>query len=290
MWILIVLGLIVLVLMAIGGSSGARKTLGALIVGALVLVVVIVGWISYKKRQDAKDEARRAAREAVCRAPQNAECIYRELTKTTRGIASAIVALRSGAVQMNKKDFVEALDGLLGASGSVTVSDDQLRRLILYRIRPECPHEKTFYLQVEFTLSPEEDGVTRIDTWWQGAEDGAAYLREWDSCVARPSHVDYNLHDSKLSAIVPRVLRPPRGPVPTSDAPAELSDKKAPRPDAEPASLSEGDDPCAVGIDAAERLRRLRKYGPVRETGSRSYRAGGHTVVLGHDNKLIYCH
>jgi len=52
--------------------------------------------------------------------------------------------------------------------------------------------------------------------------------------------------------------------------------------------LSEDSDPCAVGIATDERLRRLRRYGPVRQTGDETYEAGEHRIMLV-GGKMMYC-
>ena len=49
-------------------------------------------------------------------------------------------------------------------------------------------------------------------------------------------------------------------------------------------------DPCAPGISSKERLKRLSKFGEVRQVGPGDYEAGGRRVsIFELDNSLIYC-
>lgn len=49
-------------------------------------------------------------------------------------------------------------------------------------------------------------------------------------------------------------------------------------------------DHCAPKLSKAERLKRLAQYGSVRETGTGSYTAGGHSVTFfEYDGSLLYC-
>ena len=60
----------------------------------------------------------------------------------------------------------------------------------------------------------------------------------------------------------------------------DIHDAAPPKPAQQPRTrgakrggqLSEDNEPCAVGIATDERLRRLRRYGPVRQTGDDSIR------------------
>lgn len=49
-------------------------------------------------------------------------------------------------------------------------------------------------------------------------------------------------------------------------------------------------DPCAPSLSKPERLKRLAKYGALRETGAGGYKAGGHEVMFNtYDWSLVYC-
>jgi hypothetical protein len=53
---------------------------------------------------------------------------------------------------------------------------------------------------------------------------------------------------------------------------------------------TEGADHCAPNLPKAERLKRLAKYGALRETGVGGYEAGSHSVMFNtYDGSLIYC-
>ena len=71
-------------------------------------------------------------------------------------------------------------------------------------------------------------------------------------------------------------------------APSKSSQQTPTRGAKRGGQLSEDDDPCAVGIATDERLRRLRRHGPVRQTGDETYEAGNHRIVLV-GGKMVYC-
>jgi hypothetical protein len=280
MWILLGIALIVLCLMAIGGSSGARTFLGIM----LVLVVIFAVYLYSENQKEARQEAARRAREVACHAPVLSECLYREISDRRTRITAAIAALQADFTWTDPARAKTTVDQVVGEQGYVTVSDDNLRRLLIYRLRPKCAGEKSFHFQVEFEYASGDAGIARVGTWWQGAEKDASY-RSWESCVTRPENAGHEGYDAQLSFDYSKLSRRPppeavRGVLPGSSRRVQASSQ-----------LSDDDDPCAVGISARERLTRLRKYGPVRQTGARSYSAAGHSLAITYDGtSIVYCH
>lgn len=64
------------------------------------------------------------------------------------------------------------------------------------------------------------------------------------------------------------------------------------RPPMDPLSLAQlpsNEDPCAPGLSRAERLKRLARFGQVRETGLNEFTAGSHRVVFAYAAEVMTC-
>lgn len=67
-------------------------------------------------------------------------------------------------------------------------------------------------------------------------------------------------------------------------------DTNAPKIDSNPDPVkAEGADHCAPNITKAERLKRLSRYGTVRETGLNEYSAGGRVITFLNSTELLNC-
>jgi hypothetical protein len=270
-WAIVVVALIAVIVKALGGSSGARAFLKGLGVVVLVIVAGIAAFLYNNKRESQRRAEDRSRREASCRAPATSECLYRELTQAQSRISAAIALLRSAHDTMTPAITKSLLDPVLNDNGFITISGDNSRKVLAYSLPPKCEAEKKFSFLINVGFASDERSATYLNTWWQDAEDG---YREWASCVAKPDHVTYSNFDPQLSMDFSRL------PKTVKAAPTVTNHRRG--------TLSETDDPCAVGISKDERLRRLRKHGPVRQTGNEDYSAGGHTVTL-FRGELIYC-
>ena len=60
-------------------------------------------------------------------------------------------------------------------------------------------------------------------------------------------------------------------------------------PSPKPSMEIENKDHCAPNLSREERLKRLARYGSLRQSGDRIYVAGSHTVSFFVDNSLLYC-
>ncbi len=76
----------------------------------------------------------------------------------------------------------------------------------------------------------------------------------------------------------------PQPTAPVLDFKPEAKPKVKPTP-----AVGGNGDHCEPGLARAERLRRLAQFGQVRETGMNDYAAGGKSLMLGYDGKVIYC-
>lgn len=169
---------------------------------------------------------------------------------------------------------------IFSVEGSLGVAEENIKyQVASFLVKPKCDTTFEFLIEIFFD---ENKKVKEFKTWAINPPLGYIARKsnqssekvEWERILVEELSAEYDRFGGRI--VRGRNLLDPEN---KGNEYEDLIPKKNVRLD-----------PCAPGISSKERLKRLSKFGEVRQVGPGDYEAGGRRVsIFEYDNSLIYC-